>query len=243
MHEGARPRRGALCFAIALHVSTAPALLRAAQEPLAPDTRASTTKRAAVPSRSRAEWTAEVARGLVERGARAEARGDLVGALAIYVDALRLAPQYGPGYLALARLHLRLNDPASAERMLDAAARDPTVRVQALAEHARLVRSLGNRAGALAFLEMAVSESGARALIDELIAWYSEEQRWTAALALQRRQLVALGREGAPSADLDAARDRVRALARRAAETDGVTRPDLRRTSWTRRSLAHIAAR
>jgi tetratricopeptide (TPR) repeat protein len=174
---------------------------------------------------------------LFERAQRFEASGRISEAIGAYTESLRLDPTRGPALLALGRLRARIGDAGEAERLFSMAAREPDVESEALTERARLRRSQGRNAEALADLENASTHAAKPDSDAELAAWYAERRAWLAALSEWRRVAAE-----ATSDDIAArAKLEVRALTVLAAELDPVAAGAAKNATWTRRMLYRLA--
>jgi tetratricopeptide (TPR) repeat protein len=184
-------------------------------------------------------WARSAARGLVERAAQLERRGDTADAMRVYNEAIRMDPSFGRAYLALARVRHSLRDFGEAERLYSAAVRLPDTAADALEQRARMQRDRGNERGAFTDLRAAIElDPNAHGRLRTLAAWYVERQAWPAALAAFRRLAATLESTGTRE-ELRQARVQIRALGLLAGDADPVTAGH-DHPSAVRRSLARI---
>ncbi len=203
------------------------------------------------------------------REARAhEAAGEEQTALRLYTEALNLDPTSGDGYLGLASLRLRLGDPREAERVYSVSLEHVPELNAAFLGRARARRAIGRAPEAAEDLETYAAKERDPGALRELAAWYGEDHRPLAQLAVWRR-LLALstsapstssgpgpsgpgpsgpgpsgpGPSGPDPALAREARTMIRALQIVVHPLDPVTTGETKRAHDVRATIAHIARR
>lgn len=181
-----------------------------------------------------ARWSRIAAETYLERAERARARGDSLGALTAFTEALRADPTLGRAYFALAELRIALGDVDEAERLLGRATSLADVRAEALSRRALLYRQQRRDELALDDLRSAVASEPTLERLRPLANFYVERRAWVAALSVWRS--VAAHPELTPdAAEAREVSDTVSALSVLAGEADAVQhamgeRSDVRRT-------------
>ena len=205
-----------------------------------------------VPAKVRAETASSPARSdatrplgtgaqaLLDRAVRFEQEGRFADAATAYTDAIRLDAGDGSALVALGKLRFRLGQLRDAEELFTAAIRFRGHASAAYFERGKLRRSLGREAEAVADFESAVNlapDDAAQG--EELAELYVARRAWLPALAAWRRALAVAAD---PTAE-KRAKLQVKALRVIAAELDATSNDASKKRSFTRRSLARIAAR
>ena len=157
-----------------------------------------------------------------------------------YSEALALDPSLAEAYLGLGELRARVGDAREAERVYSVAlAHVPSLR-PALAGRARARWAMGQHDEAEQDLEAFATDGDDPGTLRELAAWYAQDGRVPAQLAVWRRLLVT-GARGSDASLAREARTMVRALQILVGPADPATSPTER--GELRRALAVIALR
>lgn len=167
-------------------------------------------------------WATQQATELVRQGKSHEAQGDPETAISRYLEALKLDPTFGPGYLALADLYERRGDVVEAERTYATGLDHVNVFIEGYSARAKLRMRLGRAMEAARDREAACALAPtdvalARSLVDAYVA----ANALPAALGASRRMLFA-AIEAKDAASVTEARLVVRALGLLVGDADPV---------------------
>jgi tetratricopeptide (TPR) repeat protein len=168
-------------------------------------------------------WATAQATELSRQAQAHVARGETETAVGRYVEAVKLDPTYGPGYLGLAAVYEARGDYAEAERTYAVGLDHVPGFADALVARGRLRARLHRVADAVADLEAAATLAPETlAVLRELTVAYVAAGALPAALSASRR-VAALAEAQQDAAAAAEARVRVKALALLVGDADPVT--------------------